>query len=185
MATVNSWPIHSEHLIESLCSEGARWFAVYTMPQRENAVCRLLDARRIEAFLPTFETLSVWKNRQRVKVQRPLFPSYLFVRIVPRQRSQVLSARGALHIVGNGQGPLEITDREIQFFRSDFCQKRIEPYCDLAVGAKVRICSGPMEGLEGTLVQKKKSLRFVLRIAMINQNAAVEVQAGELEAISN
>ncbi len=143
----------------------------------------MLDVRLIESFLPTFETLRVWKNRQRVKVQTPLFPSYLFVRIHQHQRGMVLGAPGVLHIVGNSRGPLAIPDREIDFLRSDFCKKHIEPYHDLVVGSKVRIRSGPMEGLLGTLVQKKKSLRFILTIAMINQNAAVEVLADELEAV--
>jgi hypothetical protein len=53
------------------------------------------------------------------------------------------------------------------------------------LGEKVRIRSGPMQGLEGTLVQKRNSLRFVLTIAMINQNAAIEVQGDELEAVQN
>lgn len=145
----------------------------------------MLDVRQVESFLPTYETLRLWKNRQRVRVQRPLFPSYLFVRILPCQRGLVLGAPGALHIIGNGHGPVSIPDQEIEFLRSDFCGKRVEPYLDLAVGAKVRIRSGPMQGLMGTLVQKKKNLRFVLTIAMINRNAAVEVQADELEAVLN
>lgn len=145
----------------------------------------MLDVQQIESFLPTFETLRVWKNRQRVKVQRPLFPSYLFVRIDPCQRGAVLSVPGVLRIIGNARGPLAVPDREIAFLRSDFCKRRVEPYHDLVVGTKVRIRSGPMEGLEGALVQKKNSLRFVLTVAMINQNAAVEVQADELEAVRN
>jgi transcription antitermination factor NusG len=176
---------HAAHL--QLCDEekGPRWFAVYTMPKSEKAVCRMLDSRQIESFLPTFETLRVWKNRQRVKVLSPLFPSYMFVRIRPRQRGAVLSTPGVLHMIGNARGPLAISDREVDFLRSEFCQRRVEPYHDLVVGSKVRIRSGAMEGMEGTLVQKKKSLRFVLTIKMINQNAAVEVQADELEAVSN
>lgn len=176
---------HTAPLPRGYGEESLNWFAVYTMPQSEKAVCRMLDVRQIESFLPTFETLRVWKNRQRVKVQRPLFPSYLFVRIHPRQRGAVFSAPGVLHIIGNARGPVAIPDREIDFLRSDFCKRRVEPYRDLVVGSKVRIRSGPMEGLEGTLVQKKNSLRFVLTVAMINQHAAVEVHADELEAVSN
>lgn len=175
--------IQASYPIADLNNVEPSWFAVYTMPQSEQAVCRAFDARQVESFLPTFETLRVWKNRQRVRVVQPLFPSYLFVRIRPRQKGTVLSAPGALHLVGNGRGPLAISDREIEFLRSAFCRTRVEPYHDLVVGNRVRIRSGPMEGLVGTLVQKKKSLRFVLTITMINQNAAVEVQADELEPV--
>jgi transcription antitermination factor NusG len=158
-----------------------KWFAVYTMPQSEQSVIRHLDIRKVESFLPTFESSRVWRNRQHVRIVRPLFPSYLFVRICHSERGAVLESPGALRIVGNYRGSLPIPDAEIEFLRSDFCRKKIEPYLDLVIGKKVRIKAGPMQGLQGTLVQKRSSLRFVLTIAMINQNAAVEVQADELE----
>jgi len=40
-----------------------------------------------------------------------------------------------------------------------------------------------MQGLEGVLVRKKNSLRFVLTLDLINQSAAVEVAAEELEPV--
>jgi len=40
-----------------------------------------------------------------------------------------------------------------------------------------------MQGIEGTLVRQKNSLRFVLTLTLINQNAAVEVDADELEPV--
>jgi len=165
--------------------EAVRWFAVYTMPQSEQSVRRMLDIRQIESFYPTFQVQRVWKNRQRVKIQRPLFPSYVFIHIHSGQRASVLSAPNALRIVGNHQGPTPIPDREIEFLRSEFCRNRVEPYFDLVIGSRMRIRSGPMAGLEGTLVEKRNSLRFVLTVAMINQHAAVEVQADEIEAVSN
>ena len=41
-----------------------------------------------------------------------------------------------------------------------------------------------MRGLEGTLIRKKSSLRFVLTLELINQSAALEVTADELEPSS-
>jgi len=155
------------------------------MPQSEQSVIRHLNARQIESFLPTYESVRVWKNRQRVITIRPLFPSYLFVRIGATDRGSVLGSPGALRIVGNGQGPLAVPDHEIEFLRSDFCRKRVEPYLDLVIGERVRIKAGPMQGVQGTLVQKKSGMRFVLTIALINQNAALEVRADDLEPVLN
>ncbi len=162
-----------------------RWFALYTMPQSEQSVIRHLNAREIESFLPTYESIRVWKNRQRVHVIRPLFPSYVFVRILGADRGSVLQSPGALRIVGNCQGPLPVPETEIEFLRSDFCRKRVEPYLDLVIGRKVRIKAGPMQGVQGTLVQKKNGFRFVLTITLINQNAALEVRADDLEPVIN
>jgi hypothetical protein len=47
----------------------------------------------------------------------------------------------------------------------------------------VRIKSGSMEGIEGVLVRKGNGFRFVMALKLINQFAAVEVEAGDLEQI--
>jgi transcription antitermination factor NusG len=160
-----------------------KWYAVYTMPRSERSVAKHLDMCQIESFLPTCESVHVWKNRQRVKIVQPLFPSYLFVRIRDAERTAVLRSPVALRIIGNCHGPSPIADAEIDFLRSDFCKHRVEPYVELVVGKKVRVKTGPMQGVQGVLVQKRNSLRFVLKIELINQCAAVEVTADELEAV--
>jgi hypothetical protein len=42
-----------------------------------------------------------------------------------------------------------------------------------------------MRGIEGVLVRKNTGLRFVLTLELINQHAAIEVVADELEPIVN
>jgi len=159
------------------------WYAVFTLPQNEKAIARHLALRNVELFLPTYETLRVWKNRQRVKVTLPLFPSYLFVRIDPVQRVRVLEVPGVVHIVGNGRKCIPLDDAEVEFLRSGLSGKKAEPYQELVVGERVRIKHGVMQGLTGTLVRKSSTLRFVLTFNLINQHAAVEVDADLLEPI--
>jgi transcription antitermination factor NusG len=159
------------------------WYAVYTVPQHEKSVVKQLDMREVESFLPTYETVRVWKNRQRMKLILPLFPTYLFVHINFRERVKVLQSPGVLQIVGNKRECAYLSDSEVELLRSGFCRQRIEPYRDLVIGEKVRIKSGVMQGLQGTLVRKCNSLRFVLTIELINQHAAIQVDAEDLEQI--
>jgi transcription antitermination factor NusG len=159
------------------------WYAVYTVPQHEKSALKQLDMREIESFLPTYETVRVWKNRQRMKLILPLFPTYLFVHINSRERAKVLQSPGVLQIVGNSRESVSLPDSEVEFLRSDFSRQRIEPYRDLVIGEKVRIKSGVMQGLQGTLVRKSNSLRFVLTLELINQHAAIQVSAEDLEPI--
>jgi transcription antitermination factor NusG len=160
------------------------WFAVFTVPQNEKSAARHLSLREVESFVPTYQSVRVWKNRQRVELTLPLFPSYLFVRIHNRDRGKVLGAPGVLRIVGNNREPIPVPDSIIEFLRSDLCKNKIEPYCELVVGQKVRICNGPMHGLQGVLVRKNSNLRFVLTIDLINQRAAVEIGAENLEPVT-
>jgi transcription antitermination factor NusG len=163
----------------------ANWYAIFTVPQNERSVVRHLDMREVESFYPTFETERVWQNRQRVKIISPLFPTYVFARIRRQQRSAVLNSPGVLRIVGNRSGPIPIPSADIEFLRTNLCRRRFTPYNELAIGERVRIRRGTMEGVEGTLIRKKSGLRFVLTLELINQHAAVEVDADELEPISN
>jgi transcription antitermination factor NusG len=159
------------------------WFAAFTMPQHEHSVVRHLDAYQIESFLPTFESTHIWKNRQKKKILQPLFPTYVFVHVTKAGRHLVFRAPGVLRLIGDCKGPIPIPTTEIDLLRSDGCRNRLEPYRDLVVGERVRIKCGAIQGIEGTLVRKSNSLRLVLSISLINQHAALEVGAQDVEVI--
>jgi transcription antitermination factor NusG len=160
-----------------------KWYAVYTVPNNERSVARHLEFRRLETFLPTYESTRLWKNRQKVKVTAPLFPTYLFVRIERNERGRVLDSPGVLRILGNSKGPLPVSSADIEFLQSDLCRRTVEPYRELVIGQKVRIRSGAMQGVEGVLVRKKNGMKFVVTLALINQHAALEVHTDELEPL--
>jgi transcription antitermination factor NusG len=164
-------------------AEDHRWFAVFTLPQNEKSVARHLAMREVEAFLPTYETVKVWKNRQRVRTILPLFPTYLFVRIGHRQRGRVLESPGVIQIVGNSREHVPVSDATIELLRSGVQSRKMEPFRELVVGKKVRIKSGAMEGVQGVLVRKSNGLRFVLTFEMIKQHASIEVGAEDLEPV--
>jgi transcription antitermination factor NusG len=161
------------------------WYAVYTAPQHEKSALKQLVMREIETFLPTYETVRGWRNRQRIRLTLPLFPTYLFVRINFRERARVLQSPGVLRIIGNKRESVPLRDCEVDFLRSDTCRNHVEPFSDLVVGERVRIRTGVMKGLEGTLVRRSKGFRFVLTLDLINQHAAIQVDADDLEPIVN
>jgi transcription antitermination factor NusG len=175
-------PLNSQaFLTPAITTSESSWYAVFTIPQNEKSAAKHLDIRDIESFCPTYEEIRVWKNRQRMKLVLPLFPGYLFVHITPRQRDKVLQSPGVLQIVGRKRTSSPLPDAEIELLRSAAC--RIEPYRDLLIGQSVRIKSGLMQGLQGVLVRKGNSMRFVLTVTLINQHAAIQVDAEDLQPI--
>jgi transcription antitermination factor NusG len=162
-----------------------RWFAVVTTPQHEKAASRHLDFAGIETFLPTYESSRTWKNRQKVRLELPLFPTYLFVRIDQGERSMVLRTPGVRQLVGNSREPLSLLDREIEFLRSSHAEQKAEPHIGLIEGRRVRIKTGAMRGVEGWLVRKCSELRFVLTVQLIHHHVSLEVDASTLEPIVN
>ena len=161
------------------------WFAVFTSSHHEKKVSQLFAQRQIENFLPLYSEMHHWTNRRKVSVQLPLFPNYIFVHISRGQRGRVLQVPGVLAMVGCGYEPTPLPDFEIESLRSALCFRKFEPHPYLVVGERVRIRRGSLEGMEGVLLRKKNNLRVVLTVALIRQSVAVEVDAGDVEPISN
>jgi len=160
------------------------WLAVFTLPKNEHSVARHLDRLNVSYFLPTYESTRVWKNRQRVTVSLPLFPTYLFVHIPIGDRWRVLSAPGVVRIVSNSKGPILVDAREIHFIRVARDQSNLEPFDEIPIGRQVRITSGAMTGVEGILIRRKGGgTRLVLSLQLINMHAAVEVDGQHVEPV--
>ncbi len=172
---------------QSLPSQQAarRWFAVVTNPKHEKVTLRHFDHEGIEGFLPTYASSRTWKNRQTVKLELPLFPTYLFARIDQGERARVLRTPGVRQLVGNGRESLSVADQEIDFLRTNLGAQKIEPHVGLVEGQRVRVRSGPLHGVEGWLVRKSSDWRFVLTVQLVQQQVAVEVDASILEPIPN
>jgi transcription antitermination factor NusG len=160
-----------------------KWFAAVTTPQHEKSALRHLDSSGIETFLPTYQLCRTWKNRQKVRVELPLFPTYLFVHIDHAERSQVLRTPGVRQLVGNSREPVSLADREIDFLRMTLREQTAEPYAGLVEGQRVRIKSGSMRGVEGLLIRQSSEWRFILTVQLIHRHVTLEVDASSLEPI--
>jgi len=161
-----------------------QWVTVYTCANHEKTVAKSLDARCVEHFLPVYTSVARWKDR-RVKIDLPLFPGYMFVRLEVGERLRVLEVPGVVRLVGfNGQ-PHPVPDAEIECLRKGI-QNALQfvPHPYLSVGSRVRVKRGPLEGSEGILVRKKNGYRVVLSLHLIARSAAVEIDATDVERIS-
>jgi len=159
------------------------WYAIQTSPRHEKRVREHLRDRGVECFLPLFRTIHRWKNGCKAQVELPLFPCYLFVSIPQRERFRVLDVPGVLSFVGPRGEPARLSDFEIETLRSGLHLQKFEPYRGLAIGQKVRINAGALQGLEGTLVRNANGLRVVITVDLIQQSVAVELDADVVEAL--
>jgi transcription antitermination factor NusG len=160
-----------------------RWYAAYTSANHEKRVAEQLEVRSVERFLPLYESMRRWKDR-RVKLELPLFPGYVFVRLALRDRLQVLQVPGVARLVGFNGLPCALPDSEIEAIHTCLVRKAaFEPHPYVQVGRRVRVKAGPLEGLEGIVIRKRNRLRFVISLDLIHRSAAVEVEAADLEPI--
>lgn len=159
------------------------WYAVYTRSRQERMVKTQLEGRGVENFLPSYEKVSQWKDRRKL-VQWPLFPGYLFVKIPLVRRLEVLTAYGAVQLVGNSTGPLPIPEEQVaRVKRFVGVGLKCDPHPYLRIGKKVRITDGPLEGLEGMLVRTKSRSLFVVSVEMIQRSVSVELEGWKIECV--
>lgn len=146
------------------------WYALYTKPRNEKKVVERLGQSGFNVYCPLVKTLRQWSDRKK-KVQLPMFPSYIFCRIVEHKRHLLLEDPGVLNFVFWLGKPAIVRDDEIAAIR-----KIAEVGDDVKVeantlkkGERVKIPEGPFKGLTGVVnkLDKRKVLVFVEQLDCI------------------
>ena len=161
-----------------------RWYAAYTCANHEKRVREQLEQRSVESFLPLYETVRRWKDR-RMRLQLPLFPGYIFIRMALGDRLLVLKVPSVVRLVGfNGQ-LAALSNAEIDGLKKGLDYGvRAEPHPFLTTGRRVRIKAGPLEGREGILIRRKGSLRVVLSVELIQRSIVVDVDVADVQPLT-
>lgn len=174
--------------LEALAREEAEansgWYALYTRHQHEKVIANLLSEKGFEVYLPLQTVAHRWKDRTK-QLSLPLFPCYVFICGGLERRFDIVTTPGFHSFVGFGDQPATIPQEEIKAIRQAIASgSEIESYPFLRSGDKVRIRSGPLEGIEGFLVRKKRSVRLVLSVELLEKSVAVEVDAYLVERVA-
>jgi transcription antitermination factor NusG len=157
------------------------WYAAYTSANHEKRVAEQLEVRSVEHFLPLYESVRWWKDRRK-KLQLPLFPGYVFVRLDVRERLRVLQVPGVARLVEFGGMPTALPDEDVEALRRGLARGlKAEPHPFLAVGRRVRVKNGAMAGLQGILRRRKSQARLVVSLELIQRAIILEVDEADLE----
>jgi transcription antitermination factor NusG len=159
------------------------WCAIYTRHQHEKAIAQILSAKGLEVFLPLYNATRRWKDRT-MHLSLPLFPCYLFLRGMKERRLEVVTTPGIVSVLSINGEVATIAESEIESVRRVVeWGNRVEPHPFLRCGDRVRVISGPLQGLEGILVRKKNLCRLVLSVEILERSAAVEVDVSAVERV--
>jgi len=153
------------------------WYALQVRSRYEMGVARHLRGMGYEEFLPLYECRKRWSDRIK-EVQVPLFPGYLFCRFDLQDRLPILKTPGVIQVVGYNRQPIAVDEDEVKSIQTAVSSGiPNQPWPFLKVGAKVRIESGPLRGLEGVLVEFKGNRRLILSVSLLQRSVAVEMDA--------
>ena len=180
------------HLVtQAACSEVStfsgfleqRWYALYTCANQEKRVAEQLETRSVEHLLPLYGSVRRWKDR-RVRLQLPLFPGYVFVRLALKDRLQVLQIPRVAYLVGFNGSPTPLEEAEVSMLRKCLSMinrtDQVEPHPYLCSGQRARVANGPLNGMEGVVVYWKNRTRVIVSFDLIMRSISVEVDEADL-----
>jgi transcription antitermination factor NusG len=155
-----------------------QWFALQVKTRFEPTCARILRSKGYEEYLPLCKCTSRRIGAQNLSALQPLFPGYVFCRLNANAKGLVVTTPGVIRVVGYGGIPIAISDEEIASVRSCTESGRpLYPWPHLYVGQRIRVTAGPLRGVEGNLIRVKKIHRLVVSINLLQQAAAVEIDA--------
>ncbi len=164
-------------------SPEANWYALYTCSRREKRVAQQIECRQVSCYLPVYRSVRRWKDRRK-ELELALFPGYVFVCMSLSNKLKVLEVPGVVQFVSFDGRPAAIPAEEIETLRNRLGgDAKIEPHPYLRTGRKVRVHSGPFQGLEGIIVRRKDRCRLVFSIDLIQRSLAIEVDEADVEAV--
>ena len=156
-----------------------RWFVAHTKPRREKKLAQHCQRQGIAATLPCYDSAHKYRGKT-VVFRKPLFPGYVFLQLEAGQKA---SLRDNDHVANL----LDVFDQEtfqrqlddILLALDTDLEVRLAP--SIGEGMRVRIKSGPLQGLEGWVEHRYGRATVLLRLDFINQAAAVKLDAELLE----
>lgn len=158
-----------------------RWFAVRTRFKSEKVVLKQLLAKEIDAYLPLLQLVRRY-HRKVKKVQLPLIPGYIFVRIVKSQYVPTLETQYVAGFVKFAHAVAAVSAGEIDLLKriTGFHQDVEVVALDFAMGEEVEIATGNLAGMIGKLVEVKQKNRVLIEIRSVNLGLLLEIDTQNL-----
>ena len=140
-----------------------KWFVLYTKPNSELMVSKGINSIGIQAYCPTFTKIKQYSDRKK-KVQKPLLPSYVLVKLSEQDRPKVFTIPGVVRYLFWLGKPAVVREEEIELLRNNlkgvFDDAKISK---LSIGKEYTIPSGPLKGQTGKVLDVlKNKLRLEL-----------------------
>jgi len=158
------------------------WWVLYTLPRREKELIRRLRQMEIPHYAPQIRRRTKPPRGRPRTVYVPLFPSYVFLCGSDEHRQQSLGTKCISRC-------LTVTDSERFIHDLRQIQRLIEadapltPESRLQPGMRVRIRSGSLAGLEGTVLKRRGKMRLLVAVEFLQRGASVLLDDFEVEEI--
>jgi len=175
--------IYPPNLLNDLQKEAdnRKWFVFYTKARQEKALARHLHGFGLPFFLPLVQKENLIRNKK-VTSHIPVFGGYIFLYVSEEERVHALTTnRISTTLNVEDQAQLTYDLQNIQHLIQADAPLTVERR--LVAGQRVRIKTGPMEGLEGVIEKRRGQSVLYVAVTMLQQSAMIEIDDFLLEPI--
>ncbi|MBQ8957163.1 MAG: UpxY family transcription antiterminator [Bacteroidales bacterium] len=164
------------------------WHAIYVRSRAEKKVLSQLEEMGLKAYLPLITKVRQWSDR-RMKVDEPLFRSYVFVYSNAKEYIPILNVYGVLKFVSFENQAVNVPENQIlaiKKFVADYErgeEYRMQNFEELKEGQLVRIITGPMKGLKGRLESIENKRHLIVYIDVVGQYIPVHLPRAKVEPV--
>ena len=168
---------------QAINTDSQRWYVAYTLPRHEKAVAQRLGTQNIASYLPLYSEVRHWKHRK-IEVELPLFPGYVFVRMLLADKCRILSRPGIVRLLTVNGNMAVFPDEEMLNLQSSLARWNAKPYPFLISGKRIRVKSGPFAGLDGTIVRRNGKRKLIVTLDLIHSSMLLDLDAAEAQLAS-
>ncbi len=160
----------------------ARWVAFYTLSRREKDLMRKLEGSGIPFYAPMVRRRLPSPGGRTRTSYVPLFPGYVFSRVDDEQRRSALATNTIARWIPIGDERMLVNDlRAIKQLIDT--EKPLTPEARIEPGQMVRVRSGALRGVEGTVIKRRGVERLLIAVRFLNQGASIEMEDVDLERL--
>ena len=159
------------------------WQVLYLRPRLEKRTAELCRLNGIPHYLPLRSKTSV-HQRRKVITELPIFPGYLFVALDPARKLVLQKTNYVLRFLEPSR-PWHMLRQLVQIRRALRIDPTLRPAKLLRVGHRVRVLSGPFQGVEGVVARLASTMRVILTVEMVGQGIAVEARREQVEPLDS
>ncbi|MFN0050788.1 MAG: transcription termination/antitermination NusG family protein [Planctomycetales bacterium] len=162
----------------------SHWWVLYTRSRREKELMRRLESLEVPFYGPMVEKRFRTPAGRAMRSQLPLFANYVFMFADPEQRYSALTTNCVSRDIPVVHG-VELLNDLRQLRRLIATGMPLQHENTLGVGTPVRVCTGPLAGQEGIVLQCRGNRRLLVGVRFLQQGASVQIDECELERLAD
>lgn len=158
------------------------WIVCNTHANQEQLAITHLKRQKYDIYCPMY--IKHLNHARRIeKVERPLFPGYVFIHTDPVHDCwrPVLSTVGIRSVVRFGENLGTVSDDFIQSLRSREQDGHIvTPAHNYRIGQRVQVNAGPFDGVVATILSMDEKQRLVVLMDIMQRGVRVKIPADQV-----